>query len=132
MIEARNKIDLIAPEARAAALNESMRSAQTVALSARTGDGVEALLDAIENGLSETRSPAVIRLSASDGRAAAWLHAHGVVSARRDDETGIEIEATLSERERMQFAKEFPDAFMRMADAAEQPDDDSSQTEWLP
>ncbi|MGF1658654.1 MAG: GTPase HflX [Rubrimonas sp.] len=134
MIEARNKIDLMPTEARAAALTEAARTPRAVAISARDGDGVDALLDAVEAGLSEARAPVRVMLAASDGRAAAWLHARGVVAARRDHETGVEIDALMSERERSQFLKEFPG--VELAPEAAQGDaqegDDAPPGQWTP
>ena len=134
MIEARNKIDLMPAEARTAAMNEAARASRAVAISARDGDGVDELLDAIEAGLSEARAPVLVRLPASEGRAAAWLHARGVVSARRDAETGIEIDAWMSERERSQFLKEFPGADVAPAPAPQDDDaeDGGSPQPWTP
>jgi GTP-binding protein HflX len=110
MLEARNKIDLLEPEARAALRNETLREPRAVALSAATGEGLEALLDAIDRGLDEARGAATVRIPREDGRAAAWLHARGAVVSRRDDEAGAEFELVISERELGQFLKAFPDA----------------------
>jgi GTP-binding protein HflX len=109
MIEARNKIDLMDAETRLAALNEAER-AGACAISARTGDGVQQLLDRIEDGLSEARQPATLCVSQSDGRAAAWLYAKGLVTARRDGDETAEFDVSITERELGQFAKQFPAA----------------------
>jgi GTP-binding protein HflX len=116
MIEARNKIDLLEPEARRALLSDGARLGRAQAVSAVTGEGVDGLLAAIEAGLSEARRAAWVRVAQGDGRAAAWLHARGVVVGRRDDEATADIELAISERELAQFLKAFPDA--RLLDAA--------------
>lgn len=109
VLEARNKIDLLDDAARLAQATEATR-AGAVAVSALTGEGVGALLAAIDAALSETRHAAVARIAQADGKAAAWLHAHGLVVARRDDETGAEFDLMASARELNQFIKTFPQA----------------------
>jgi GTP-binding protein HflX len=109
MIEARNKIDLMDDETRRAALNEAERTG-ACAISALTGDGLPRLLDAIEAGLSEARHPATLSVPQADGRAAAWLYAKGLVTARRDGETAVEFDVSITDREMGQFAKQFPGA----------------------
>jgi GTP-binding protein HflX len=110
MIEARNKIDLLSPEAQIAVRNETARATGAVALSAVTGDGVATLLEAVEAGLSEARRDARVRVGQDDGRAAAWLYARGVVTARRDSDAWAEFDLQISERELRQFHKAFPAA----------------------
>ncbi len=110
MIEARNKIDLLSPEAQLAIRNETARAPGAVALSAVTGDGVATLLEAVEAGLSEARRDARVRVGQDDGRAAAWLYARGVVTARRDCDAWAEFDLQISERELRQFHKAFPEA----------------------
>ena len=110
MIEARNKIDLLQEEARRAALNEAAREPRAAALSAATGAGVDALLGLIEAGLDEARTAATVRIDRADGRAAAWLHARGVVVARRDDGMTADLDLSISDRELAQFEKAFPEA----------------------
>jgi GTP-binding protein HflX len=116
MIEARNKIDLMVGDARVDAMNEARR-AGAVAISALTGDGVDALLDAVEAGLSEARFGAAVRLAAGDGRAAAWLYAKGVVADRRDMDEVVAFELTITARELGQFLKQFPGAVVIRSDA---------------
>jgi GTP-binding protein HflX len=110
MIEARNKADLIEPDLRRAMESETARAGGAVLLSAFTGEGVPALLDAVEQGLSEARLPAVLRIPLEDGRAAAALHAGGAVVARTEGETHAEFEVLMSTRELAQFLKAHPKA----------------------
>ncbi len=112
VLEARNKIDLLDDAARRAQTTEAAR-AGAVAVSALTGEGVGALLAAIDAALSETRHAAVVRLAQDNGKAAAWLHAHGLVVARRDDEGMAEFDLLASARELNQFIKRFPQALVR-------------------
>jgi GTP-binding protein HflX len=120
MIEARNKIDLMDADARRAMEAEAARAGRAFGLSAVTGEGVPALLDAIEAGLSEARRDARLRIAHGDGRAAAWLHQRGLVVAREDDEAATVMAVSISERELGQFLKTFPEASV-LPDAGAEP-----------
>jgi GTP-binding protein HflX len=110
MVEARNKTDLMEPDARRAMEAEAARAGRAYGLSAVTGEGVGALLDAIEAGLSEARRDARLRIAHGDGRAAAWLHQRGLVVGRIDHDDAAEMAVAISERELGQFLKAFPEA----------------------
>jgi GTP-binding protein HflX len=89
---------------------EAARAGRAFGLSAVTGEGLPALLDAIEAGLSEARRDARLRIGHGDGRAVAWLHQRGLVVARSDDEDATVMAVSISERELGQFLKTFPEA----------------------
>lgn len=110
MIEARNKLDLLPEASRADAEGQAARDGGAFAVSALTGQGVDALLAAIDAALPEPRHAAVARVGVGDGRAAAWLHSHGLVQARRDGEEYAEFDLEITEREMNQFARNFPQA----------------------
>ena len=59
-----------------------------IAISALTGEGTEALLDAIEAKLALGRSLIDLRLDPTDGQGLHWLYEHTEVMTRRDDEDG--------------------------------------------
>ncbi len=108
MIEARNKLDLMQPDDAARARGEAER-AGAVALSAKSGEGLDALLARIDGAFAEARGPATVRMARENGRAAAWLHAHGVIAAQRDAEDAVEFDLTISQRELGQFSRAFPE-----------------------
>jgi GTP-binding protein HflX len=110
MLEARNKADLIEPDMRRALEAETHRAGQAWLISAHTGEGLPALLDAIEAGLSEARLPAVLRIPLEDGRAAAALHAGRSVVSRSEGETHADFDVLMSARELAQFLKAHPAA----------------------
>lgn len=107
IIEARNKIDLLPRESRAAALGDARRDRNAVAISATTGQGVDDLLQAIADALGEPRRPALIVVPHGDGRPAAWLHERGMVTGERSAERGREMTVVASDREIAQFMKTF-------------------------
>jgi len=107
MIELRNKIDLLDPEAQQAARNAAERGAGVIAGSAVTGEGCERLLAEIEARLYPRRMVFTLRLGHGEGRAVAWLYGHGDVHGRSDGDDGVEMEVELTEKEFFQFRKEF-------------------------
>ncbi|SET02528.1 GTPase HflX [Oceanicella actignis] len=95
MIEVRNKIDLLAPEARAAALNEAARLPGAAAVSAVTGEGIERLREMIAARLGAAEQTRVYRIPAAEGAARAWLHEHARVIAEdhAEDEARMTVAA---------------------------------------
>ena len=78
-IEAWNKLDLLEGDAREEMIVEAGRRQDVVAISAVTGEGVEALVETVAALLTQGHRRYSITLDASDGAGAAWLHAHGEV-----------------------------------------------------
>ena len=108
MLEVLNKIDLVPPQGRAAALNQAERKDAVLAVSAATGEGCETLLQAIETRLYPRRHRITLSLAHAQGRALAWLYDHGEVVAREEAEDATRLTVELTEREYFQFRKEFP------------------------
>lgn len=78
-IEAWNKLDLIDAARRPEVIAEAKRREDVVALSALTGEGVDALIEKVSGLLTAGHQRYTIALDAGDGAAAAWLHQHGEV-----------------------------------------------------
>jgi GTP-binding protein HflX len=118
MVEARNKIDLLEAPAREDALGEAVRTPGAFAVSALTGDGLDALLRAVDAAMGERRIVAEASVPLAEGRAQAWLRGRGVVTATAEDAEGDRTVLSLSitERELNQFAKQFPDILIRRDD----------------
>ncbi|NWP89629.1 GTPase HflX, partial [Escherichia coli] len=72
--EAWNKIDLLAGEARDALLAEAARRDDVMPVSAVTGEGVDALIQAVAARLTQGHRRYTLHLDPADGAAAAWLH----------------------------------------------------------
>jgi len=109
VIEARNKIDLLSPEARLKARNEAEREPNAIALSAVDGDGCETLLKLVDKRLSEGSIETTVRLGHGSGKALAWLYAHGEVLDRRDGPAGIDMEVRLENANYYRFFNSFKD-----------------------
>ena len=97
-----NKIDALNPDEREALAGRTGEDA--VLVSALSGEGVEALCDQMAIMLRAGTHVHDIRLSSSDGRRVAWLHEHGEVIGRSDDETGVVLQVRLSDADRARFA----------------------------
>jgi GTP-binding protein HflX len=87
-LEVLNKIDLLDPVERESVVVRAQRSTSEIAISAVTGDGCEAFLEAIEQRLSAKSRILELSLNCADGAAIAWLYSHGRVVSRRDDDQG--------------------------------------------
>ncbi|WP_028716643.1 GTPase HflX [Paracoccus sp. J39] len=107
LIEVWNKIDALSPETRAALRRTDARTAGVQAISALSGEGLEALLAAIEarlaEALDEPRLEAELVLPHSDGRRRAWLHERGVVAAEELAEDGVHLRLRWTERQKAAF-----------------------------
>jgi len=89
VVEVWNKIDLMSPVTRDEALNAArFREAPPLAISARTGDGVDDLLAAIDERLGRGWDIVTLSVPAEDGRFAHWLHENAEVLERRPGPDG--------------------------------------------
>jgi len=85
LIEVLNKADLLDQTGRAVLQARLARENGKLLCSAITGEGVDALLRAIDAHLTRAREQVDLAIDLSDGAAIAWLYDHGQVVARRDD-----------------------------------------------
>jgi GTP-binding protein HflX len=97
MIQVWNKLDLLDAEHRAALDAELGRSPSTVAVSARTGEGLDELLRQIEAKLAETSAPTEVVVPHGDGETVAWLFRNGDVLAKAEAEDGTHLSVLLAE-----------------------------------
>jgi GTP-binding protein HflX len=96
MIEAWNKIDRLEPEEAASVRTEAARREDVVALSALTGEGVDALLDCAVSLLRKGAAVHEVVVPASEGEAIAWLHANGEVLSQEADGLALNLSVRLS------------------------------------
>jgi len=98
-IEVLNKADLMGGSHAVPA------RAGCIAVSAVTGDGLEALTHAIDGRISAGMDVADYLLPASDGARVAWLYQHGEVMERRDGEDGIHMVVRMLPADRARFER---------------------------
>jgi GTP-binding protein HflX len=111
-----NKIDLMADIQPRIDRDEQGRVSR-VWLSARTGDGLDLLLEALREFFRHTHIRRRMRLTAGDGRWHALLHSRGdVLQESGTDDGGWEMEVDLSEREFRRLLKDEPELQSRFVE----------------
>jgi GTP-binding protein HflX len=95
-IEAWNKLDLLSDEGRGRLAGEAKRRTDVVPISALTGEGVDALREAMAARLRSGEEVHRIRLAASDGGKIAWLHARGEVLDQQLEHDEVQLSVRLS------------------------------------
>jgi GTP-binding protein HflX len=91
IIEVWNKIDRIDAEGRERILNLVERAPaerRPVAVSALSGEGLDALISAIEARLAQSRLTLDLSLDPSDGAGLSWLYRHAEVLSKAMDQDG--------------------------------------------
>ena len=82
---------------------QAERSADVFAVSAITGDGLDALLAEVAQRLDEPRLEEEIVVPFAAGRQRAWLHENRLVLTEEDEEAGTRICVRLTARQRDRF-----------------------------
>jgi GTP-binding protein HflX len=102
MLTVFNKIDALDDEARAIVMDRAGEDA--IPVSALTGEGLERLQAAMDTALRAGSRVLDVTLDASDGRRLAWLHQHGEVVARSDEDGSLRLQVRLSDKDQARFA----------------------------
>lgn len=99
IIEVLNKIDLLPEDEQVRLQNPAKRGQHNcIGVSSVTGLGLPELLALIERKLNHEREVITLKLAPTDGAALAWLHSHGEVLKRKDDDDGtIQLTVAMSE-----------------------------------
>jgi GTP-binding protein HflX len=110
IIEVWNKTDLVANEADdgLSAVVPASRVAAHVPVSAKTGQGLDALKLAIENALGENSRSYHVHVPHSAGGDIGWLHSHAEILSRDEPtETGSGFVVRIEARHRSAFLERF-------------------------
>ena len=103
MLEVWNKIDNL-PQAEAEACRTAAeRDSKHCITSAITGEGLDALYEAVENALAEPVFPETLKLDYSQGKGRAWLYAHNVVQSEEQTDEGYVLEVLWTEKTSNQY-----------------------------
>ncbi|WP_297774736.1 GTPase HflX [uncultured Roseovarius sp.] len=102
-IEVWNKIDRLADDARAAAMTQAARQDGVLALSAITGQGIDDLVSAVTQALSDVTHESELHLRFDEGRKRAWLFEKDLVEDERQTEDGFALRVRWSARQEAQF-----------------------------
>ncbi|MEC3860991.1 GTPase HflX [Mesobacterium sp. TK19101] len=104
-LEVWNKTDRLDPEARAAAEARAERDPGILAVSALTGQGVQAFLEALTEALDTGLQDDTLRLGFDEGRKRAWLFERGLVLSEVQGEDGYTLQLRWGRKEREDFAR---------------------------
>jgi GTPase len=103
VVEVLNKSDLLGADILDHLRNQAARDGEKVLLSARTGEGCDALLGALDNRLAAAREVLDVTVAAADGATLAWLYRHGEVLRREDGNAGTRLTVSLAPADRARF-----------------------------
>ena len=103
MIEVWNKIDAVPAERSEALGLVAARTPRVVAISALTGEGVDALLAVVAGELAEPTQDETISLRFDQGRQRAWLFDRKLVRAEHPTEAGFDLDVRWTERDRSRY-----------------------------
>jgi len=104
-IEVWNKLDQVDSTAREALTVQAARRTGVFPLSALTGEGLPALMQAISADLEQDRVEETLILGFADGRRRAWLHDRGLVSAETEAEDGWHLTLRWTPRQKAGFGQ---------------------------
>lgn len=107
VIEVLNKIDSLDEDSRAAVLTQTARNPRAVAVSARTGEGIDALDRLLDERMNAHRQVVDLDVGLDDGAALAWLYSKGEVLERRDDEEQAHLQISIDPADLARFEKRF-------------------------
>ena len=110
VIEVLNKLDQLDPEQRNLVVNRSARDVDSVAVSALTGEGCDALLKLIDERLASHRDVVDLDVPLSDGATIAWVYRSGEVVSRMDDEHAAHMRVRLDPADRARFQRRLDDS----------------------
>jgi GTPase len=103
MLEVWNKLDLVDASQREALAVQTTNRTGVFPLSALTGEGTAALLDAVSNAFEEQKSEREITLTFREGKRHAWLHGEGVVMQETAGDEGWEITVLWTARQEKRY-----------------------------
>ena len=103
--EVWNKLDALPQEEAEAMRARAARDNNVYAISALTGEGIAALLDAITETLQGKKRSAKVHLSFADGKKRAWLYAQELVDSEEQTEDGIILSVRWTVDQEAQFER---------------------------
>jgi GTP-binding protein HflX len=92
IVEVLNKIDLLESSTRSGLLERNRPGGNgPIAISALSGEGIDALMQRIEHALASGQAVFRLDLDAADGAGLAWAYAHARVLERKDHADGFSL-----------------------------------------
>lgn len=99
VINVANKLDLLEPEQQTAVLARTADGLPQCGVSAVTGQGIDGLLHRLDDILARNDRTVTVKVPHHDGATVAWLHDHGEVLNRTDDDVQAEFTVRLSRQD---------------------------------
>jgi GTP-binding protein HflX len=111
IIEVWNKSDLLTPQELVNHQAQALRRPDVALVSSLTGDGIDQLLDKVEQRLGQSSTMYDIMIDPSDGKGLAWLHQRGEVLDRKVYEDGrtklsVRLDADTAGQAQAKFGKD--------------------------
>jgi GTP-binding protein HflX len=106
-VEILNKIDLLAADVRMGLLAANARPDGPVAVSAVSGDGLDALQTRFETELTGANIRFRLMLPHADGESLAWVYRHAQVLKRADKPKGVELTLAIDPQDVGRFSNRF-------------------------
>ncbi len=107
IIEVLNKIDSLPEAEKADLLNKNNFDERSIAVSALTGEGMDALFAEIEKIVAAERSEESFHIPVSDGEALSWLYRNAQVRDRKDDDDMIVLLVHIAPADLGRFTEKF-------------------------
>lgn len=107
MVDVWNKTDLLAKDDLDRVQNIAARSDRIVSVSAKSGVGLDQLLETIEQTLAGVTQSETLHLDHSAGQARAWLYDQSVVRAEETDDDAVSLDVVWNRKQRDQFQSRF-------------------------
>ncbi|MGV1793881.1 GTPase HflX [Rhizobium sp. A37_96] len=106
ILEVWNKIDRLEPEAHDAIVQKASNTENVIAVSAKSGEGVDRLMDEISRRLSGVLTETTITLPVEKLALLPWLYNHAIVDNREDNEDGtVTLDVRLTETEAVELER---------------------------
>lgn len=108
IIEVWNKVDLLNTDHHDSLKFRSNGQFAHVLISALTGQGVDFLLDSINQAISKQRKTSKLCLPHEQtGKPLAWLYEHGEILERADSKTGLDLTVRVQEKSLKEFYQKY-------------------------
>ena len=117
LVEILNKIDLLAPDVRKGLVTANARPDGPIAVSAVTGEGLEALLARFEENLTGANIQYRLTLEHADGENLAWVYRHAQVLRRADKANGVELTIAIDPQDVGRFSSRFKSDALKKTNA---------------
>ncbi|PIE16942.1 MAG: GTPase HflX [Rhodobacterales bacterium] len=103
MLELWNKIDLLEPEEQAARIEQASRHEDKFAISSVTGQGIDAVLQAISDQLTDPKTACELLIPYAEGRKRAWLFEQGLLTSEESTDEGFRVQVLWTARQQKQY-----------------------------